>query len=558
MLRLRGQLREMEIQADSQRKSRMAVIESEKHDFDPLEFDRYTRLQELTRLMAEGLHDVTTVQQTLLRDLGEIDAAVLQQARISRELQQELMRTRTVPFSNLSERLYRIVRQTARDLDKKINLEINDSHIELDRSVLERIGAPLEHLLRNAIGHGIESPEQRHAAGKPETGEISIALRQESNEIVITLSDDGAGLNLPALRAKGLEKGLLDPSREPTDAELTDLIFTSGFSTAENVTELSGRGVGMDVVRNEIAATRGRIETASTAGQGTTFSIYLPLTLAVAQAVLVRAGESVFAVSSAMVEQVMRLKPEELAAYYRSNVIEHRGNSYPLHNLQHLIGRKAGDMELQGYSSILLLRSGVQRIALHVDELVGNQEVVVKHINPQLARLPGVTGATVLGDGRVVLIMNPVLLAHRVQPDVTATVAPPSRAAGGTAIPRVMVVDDSLTVRKITGRLLEREGYRVCTAKDGIDALEQIKDTLPDIMLVDIEMPRMDGFDLSSNIRHDPRTAAIPIVIISSRTADKHRNRAQEIGVNVFLGKPYDESELLRQIAQFTGGPTLH
>jgi len=314
----------------------------------------------------------------------------------------------------------------------------------------------------------------------------------------------------------------------------------------------------MDVGRNEITATRGRIETDSSAGKGTTFSIYLPLTLAVAQAVLVRAGESVFAVSSAMVEQVMRLKPEELAAYYRSLVIEHRGNSYPLHNLQHLIGRKAGDMELQGYSSILLLRSGVQRIALHVDELIGNQEVVVKHINPQPARLPGITGATVLGDGRVVLIMNPVLLAHRVQPDVTATVVPPSRAASATVIPLVMVVDDSLTVRKITGRLLEREGYRVCTAKDGIDALEQIKDTLPDIMLVDIEMPRMDGFDLSSNIRHDPRTAAIPIIIISSRTADKHRNRAQEIGVNVFLGKPYEESELLRQIAQFVGNPTLH
>lgn len=558
VLRLRGQLREMEIQADSQMQSRMSIIESDKHGFDPLEFDRYTRLQELTRLMTEGLHDVTTVQQTLLRNLGEVDAAVLQQARINRELQQELMRTRTVPFANLEERLYRIARQTSRDLDKKINLEISGSHIELDRSVLERISAPLEHLLRNAIGHGIESQQDRHAAGKTDAGEITIALRQESNEIVITIGDDGAGLNLPRLRAKGLEKGLLAPGQDISDADLMELIFTPGFSTAETVTELSGRGVGMDVVRNEITAIRGRIETASTPGKGTMFSIYLPLTLAVAQAVLVRAGSQIFAISSPMVELVMRLKPDELSAYYRVNSVDYRGNSFPLHYLQHLIGKKTGATEPQNYSSVLLLRSGTQRIALHVDELIGNQEVVVKHINPQLASVPGVTGATVLGDGRVVLIMNPVLLAHRPQPDATATILPPQSTISKPAAPMVMVVDDSLTVRKITGRLLEREGYRVCTAKDGVDALEQLKDTLPDIMLVDIEMPRMDGFDLSSNVRQDPRTTGIPIIIISSRTAEKHRSRAQQIGVNAFLGKPYEESDLLRHIAQFLNQPQLH
>ena len=554
--RLRGQLREMEIQADSQMQSRLSVLDADKHDFDPLEFDRYTRLQELTRMMAESLNDVATVQQTLFKNLGEVDAAVLQQARVNRDLQQELMRTRTVPFSNLNERLYRIVRQTARELDKKANLEIRGSHVELDRSVLEKIGAPLEHMFRNAVGHGLEKPDERRAANKPEIGEISLTLRQEGNEIVIIVSDDGAGLNLGKLRQKGLEKGLLQPDREASDAELTALTFTPGFSTAEEITELSGRGVGMDVVRSEIAAIGGRIETVTTPGKGTTFTIYLPLTLAVTQAVLVRSGDSMFAVSSAMVEQVLRLKPDALSGLYERGVIESQGNTYPLHYLRHLLGHGNRAAELQSYNSVLLLRSGIQRVALHVDELIKNQEIVVKNINPQLARVPGVAGVTVLGDGKIILIINPVLLAQRVHAATSPATAQPVMSKPAARI--VMVVDDSLTVRKITGRLLEREGYQVLTAKDGVDALEQIKETLPDVMLVDIEMPRMDGFDLTRNIRHDPRTAGIPIIIISSRTAEKHRSHADQLGVDAFLGKPFEEAQLLEKISQYLSGTRQH
>ena len=550
MVRLKGQLREIEVQADSQMQSRQSVMATDRPEFDPLEFDRYTRLQELTRMMSESLHDVTTVQQALLRNAGEVEAAVLQQARGSRELQQGLMRTRTVPFSNLDERLYRIARQTARELGKKINLDIKDSHIELDRSVLERISAPLEHLLRNAISHGIESPESRHASGKSEAGEISISLRQESNEIAIIVRDDGAGLDYEKLRAQGLAQGLLAPQQDAGEEELKALIFAPGFTTAATVTEISGRGVGMDVVRNEVIAIGGHIETLSAAGKGMTFSIFLPLTLAVAQAVLVRSATDNFAISSTMVEQVLSLRPEQLAAARLRGSIEDRGQSYPLYFLQQLLGLPAPAVATQGYSPILLLRSGLQRIALHVDELTRNQEIVIKNINPQLARVAGVTGATVLGDGRVVLIINPVHLTHRT-PSAINEAAPVLPAATPPALPLVMVVDDSLTVRKITGRLLEREGYQVMTAKDGLDALEQMHGILPDALLVDIEMPRMDGFDFSSRIRKDARTAAIPIIIISSRTADKHRNRAEQIGVNAFLGKPYQESELLAQVAQY-------
>ncbi|HEY2337847.1 MAG TPA: Hpt domain-containing protein [Burkholderiales bacterium] len=563
--RLRNQLREIEVQADSQMQSRLAVSEQQR-EYDPLEFDRYTRLQELTRMMAEGLGDVVAIQQTLGKNVGETDAALLAQARINREVQQELMRMRAVPFNNLSERLYRIVRQTSRELDKKAELTLEGAELELDRSVLERIGAPLEHMIRNCMAHGIEMPAERVAAGKEESGRISIVLRQESNEMALVIADDGAGLNLDKLKQKGVEMGLVQAGDEPSEAEIAQLIFASGLSTADKVTSLAGRGVGMDVVKNEITAIGGRVDIATQRGQGTSFTIYLPLTLAVTQAVLVRAGNNLFAVSSAMVEQVLRMKTDGMTGLYAAKSVEFQGRAYPLHYLQNLLGA-SGAAEIQTYNSVLLLRSGVQRIALHVDELVGNEEIVVKNVGPQLARVPGVSGATVLADGAIVLILNPVALASRVRTSAArlgatmvvklgATAALAAQGIDTTAGSHhagqvVMVVDDSLTVRKITSRLLEREGYTVLTAKDGVDALEQMRETLPGVMLVDIEMPRMDGFDLTRNVRGDPRTAGIPIVIISSRTADKHRNQAIQLGVNAFLGKPYQEAELLQHVAKY-------
>jgi chemosensory pili system protein ChpA (sensor histidine kinase/response regulator) len=411
----------------------------------------------------------------------------------------------------------------------------------------------------------LEKPEARVAAGKPESGRIVLTLRQESNEIALILSDDGAGLDLDKLYSKALERGILRPGQALTDAEKMQLIFNSGLSTADEVTELAGRGVGMDVVRNDITSIGGRIDIASNRGKGTTFAIYLPLTLAVTQVVMVKAGAKTLAISAAMVENVLRLKADAMSSLYDKRVVELQDRSYPLHYLQQLLG-VTGATQIQPYNSVLLLRSGIQRIALHVDELVGNQEIVVKNLGPQLARVPGVAGATVLADGSIVLITNPVQLAQHVRlaplkPTVAEHAAEAAQEAGELA-PVVMVVDDSLTVRKITSRLLEREGYQVLTAKDGLDALQQLKDTLPAVMLVDIEMPRMDGFDLTKTVRGDPRTAGIPIVIISSRTADKHRNQAAQLGVNAFLGKPYQEAELLQHIASFVGaaapGTRLH
>jgi chemosensory pili system protein ChpA (sensor histidine kinase/response regulator) len=315
----------------------------------------------------------------------------------------------------------------------------------------------------------------------------------------------------------------------------------------------------MDVVRNEIATIGGRIDISTARGQGTTFTVYLPLTLAVTQAVLIRSGGGFFALSTAMVEQVLRVRSDEMAGLYATKRVEFQGRNYPLHSLAHMFGGSVST-ELQTYNSVLLLRSGIQRVALHVDELMGNQEIVVKSLGPQLARMAWVSGATVLPDGSIVPLINPVVLARRTLsgvPDFEHTTLVPHLPGRGkkaeTVAPIVMVVDDSLTVRKITTRLLEREGYQVITAKDGLEALEQMRETLPAIMLVDIEMPRMDGFDLTRNVRGDPRTRDIPIIMISSRTAEKHRSQAAALGVNQFLGKPYQEAELLQQIAAFIG-----
>ena len=546
VIRLRGQLREIEIQAESQMQSRISAAQDTQ--FDPLEFDRFTRLQEVTRMMAESVNDVSTVQLTMLKNLDEAEAALIAQARLNRELQQGLMRIRMVPMSSITERLHRIVRQTSKEVGKKATLIIEGEGVELDRSVLEKMTAPFEHLLRNAVAHGVEDEATRAAAGKAETGVVELRARQEGNEVVLTLSDDGGGIDLERVRAKAIDIGLMRADEEATPAKLTGLIFNAGFSTATEVTQVSGRGVGMDVVRNEIASLGGRIEVETKLGQGTSFIVYLPLTLAVTQVVMVRSGENRFAIPASMVDQVQEVKANVLADAYQQGKVTWLGNDYPLHYIPRLLGDEQTMPEAKRYSSLMLLRSGTHRAAIHVDSMERNQEVVIKNIGAQLARVSGISGATVLGNGQIVLIINPVQLAHR----ETAHTAQPRQAIKPqelVAAPVIMVVDDSLTVRKITGRLLAKEGYQVLTAKDGVDALQQLKDILPAVMLVDIEMPRMDGFELTKNIRGDAATAHIPIIMITSRTAEKHRNYARELGVNEYLGKPYQEEELLAHIA---------
>jgi len=548
VVRLRQQLREVEIQAESQMQARVSLAKDNAEQFDPLEFDRFTRLQELTRFMNESVHDVHTVQQSMLQNLEETTAVMLAQGRLNRDLQQSLMNVRMVSFNSITDRLYRIVRQTGKELNKRANLELQGANVELDRSVLEKMVAPFEHLLRNSIVHGLENDERRARSGKLPIGEIRLSVRQEGNEVVFEYSDDGAGLNFAKLHEKAVANGLLQKDEEVSDDQLAQLIFAPGLSTAAEITEIAGRGIGMDVVRSEISGLGGRIEVSSKRGEGTQFLIHLPLTLAVTKVLMVRSGEVIYAIPSTLVEQVRQVKPAEMDALHKARQIEWQDNPYPLYYLPHLLGDMEVVQENQLRNMVLLLRSGSQRIALNVDELLGNQETMVKNIGPQLSRLPGIAGATVTGDGKVVLILNPIQFAQRIG---GSKAKKPAVEKPLNTAPLIMVVDDSLTVRKITSRILSRAGYQVVTATDGVDALEKLEEFMPDVMILDIEMPRMDGFALVRELRRVPETENLPIIMITSRTADKHREYAMQLGVNTYLGKPYQEDELLQKIADF-------
>ncbi|MGK5072447.1 Hpt domain-containing protein [Janthinobacterium sp. ZB1P44] len=560
LARLRRQLREVEMQAESQIASRMAV--GSEREFDPLEFDRFTRLQELTRMMAESVNDVASFHENLSHSVDAVTDDLVLQARLTRDLQRDLMQIRMVPFASIAERLFRVARQSAKEVDKRVNLDIRGGGVEIDRSVLERMAAPFEHLLRNAIVHGVEPRDARLAAGKSETGELLVQVSQQGNEVAIAFSDDGAGLDLERIRAKAHGAGLVATDAPLTDAQAAELIFTPGFSTADSLTELAGRGFGMDIVRSEALALGGRVETLTQAGLGMRFTIHLPLTLAVTQVVLLAANGKTYALPSVLVEQVLHLKGEQLQQVRAAGRIESHGQSLALHHLSAMLGETPAEQATQRHAPVLLLRNGNDRLALQVDDVVGNREVVVKHVGPQLARMPGIAGATVLGTGDIVLILNPVALAQHLEhhPELLSQYALASReqhaASSALEAPavRVMAVDDSLTVRRVMQRLFEREGYQVLLAKDGVDALEQLHAlepaAMPALLLVDVEMPRMDGFDLTRNVRSDDKTRAIPVIMITSRSAEKHRAHAFELGVNAYFGKPFQEEELLAEVGR--------
>lgn len=565
--RLRQQLRDIELQAESQMQSRLAQAKDSDAGFDPLEFDRFTRVQELTRMMAESVNDVAMVQRNLQRTVDSTEDELVAQARQARELQRDLLRTRMVEFDGIAERLYAIARQSAKETGKQIKLDITGGSIEMDRGVLDRMTPAFEHLLRNAVAHGIESPEQRAAAGKPATGSIGIQVTQSGNDVSVEFVDDGAGLDLTAIAERAQAQGLMAPGHVLSEDEAAQMIFMPGFSTASEVTELAGRGIGMDVVRTEVNALGGRVETRSRSGQGSRFKLVLPLTTAVTQVVMLRIGQATLGVPASLVEIVRRSGPTELDEAYRSHLFDLGVETVPFYWGGSLLQLAAHSHETAARTRpVVIFHSAAQRIAVHVDEVLGNQEVVVKNLGPQLARLPGLAGMSVLASGAVVMIYNPVALANVYGEQIRArqaqSAAIPAEVAGApaepavladTQAPLVLVVDDSITVRRVTQRLLQREGYRVSLAADGLQALERLQDERPVVVLSDIEMPRMDGFDLARNIRHDAALHDLPIIMITSRIAAKHREHALELGVNHYLGKPYAEEELLSLVRHYAG-----
>lgn len=566
--RLRQQLRDIEVQAESQMQSRLAQAKESQASFDPLEFDRFTRVQELTRMMAESVNDVATVQRTLQRTVDATEDDLVAQARQTRELQRDLLRTRMVEFEGISDRLYRVVRQASKDSGKQVKLDLLGGTIEMDRGMLDRMTPAFEHLLRNCVAHGIESPQDRLAAGKDPVGLITVHLKHEGNDVSVDFSDDGRGLDLDRIRKKAVGLGLVQPDQLLNDQDAANLIFLAGFSTATQVTELSGRGIGMEVVRSEVNALGGRIETTTTAGQGSHFNLVLPLTTAVTQVVMIRAGSLSVGVPANVVETVRRTSAAELQQAYKTGSLDVGGEAIPFFWSGALLQASRQSSEVQAKATqVVIFRSAAQRVALHVDEVLGNREVVVKNLGPQLSRLPGLAGMSVLASGAVVLIYNPVALAAVYGPQArlwsadqfevpaegesSDVVKAPVLMAVAPQVPLILVVDDSITVRRVTQRLLQREGYRVVMAADGLQALERLQDERPAVVLSDIEMPRMDGFDLARNIRADARLAGLPIVMITSRIAEKHREHAMSLGVDHYLGKPYSEDELMSLVRHY-------
>ncbi|MDT8371336.1 MAG: Hpt domain-containing protein [Gammaproteobacteria bacterium] len=561
--RLQDQLRNLEIETETQILFRYEDESAKKSEFDPLELDRFSMIQQLSRGLTESVSDLNDITQSLKSLVRDSDAILLQQSRLSTDIQQGLMNTRLLPFSGLIPRLERIVRQTNESLGKSSKLTVYGAERELDRSILDHIVAPIEHVLRNAIGHGIETPEQRMRSGKDLTGQLDLTITRDGTEILITLSDDGRGIDVEKIKQKALSQNLINPDNIPVDDELIQLILSSGFSTADNVSQLSGRGVGMDVVSNEIRALKGRLSIQSIFGQGTTFSIRLPLTLSIMQALLVSSHDQQYAIPLAAVhagERITVANVKTLLAQEGEPRYEFNGAYYQFIALAQLLDQPfnlADDANKQ--LPLLLFRYSDKHIALLVDAINSNREIVLKSVGPQLGQIDAITGATIMGDGQVAFVLDiPTLIEKSTILDhgndakrKNAFNIEPKQAEKRTPI--AMVVDDSITMRKATGNLLKRHGFDVITARDGIDAVALINEQIPDIILLDVEMPRMDGFEFASVVRNNPETKSLPIIMITSRTGDKHRERASTIGVNAYLGKPYQENELVQTLQDLLG-----
>jgi chemosensory pili system protein ChpA (sensor histidine kinase/response regulator) len=546
--RLKEQLRKLEIETEAQILHRHEEDTAHRSEFDPLELDRYSSIQQFSRALAETANDVASIQGLLESLAQDTQNLLTQQARTITELQNGLMRTRMVPFQRHVQRLARIVRQAASDTGKQAELVVEGASGELDRQVLERMLPPFEHLLRNAVVHGIEKPAERAAKGKPEGGRITLELHREGAEVMVRVTDDGSGMNLQAIREKGAKLGLVKPGQVLSDEDAMQLILEPGFSTAGSVTQQAGRGVGMDVVATEIKKLGGALHMETTTGSGTTFTIRLPFTLAISHALVVRTSDEYYALPLPTVEGVLRLTKSEVSSHLGRDAptFEHNGQRYRFQHLAQFVGLEPSPLPDADITiPVVLVRAGEHSTGLVADELIGSREIVVKSVGPQISAIRGISGATILGDGRIVVILD---IGELVRGEWRGRQPTVTREKGDRRT-FALVVDDSITVRRVTQRLLERNGMRVLTARDGMDAVALLQEHVPDIILLDIEMPRMDGYEVAAHVRNDPRLADTPIIMITSRVGEKHRARAIELGVNDYLGKPYQEAQLLDAIA---------
>ena len=550
--RLRRLLKDVEIQAETQMKSRVADAQKEGQAFDPLEFDRFSRLQELTRMTAEAMNDINNSQAEMSRGLVDIQDSMAETSIIADDMQHSVMSVRTVPVSSVKRRLERLVRQVGRDANKTADF-ILENELDIDSGVLKKVTEPLEHLIRNSIAHGVEAPAVRIGLGKPENGAIRLSVNMRGNDIVFRLSDDGAGINREIVQRKAREKKMIGPDEVITQDRANMLIFDPGFSTAETISTLAGRGVGMDVVQVTIAGLGGRINVHSDPGEGTVFELVVPSYMSVISMVPVRSNKVAYAVPATLIEDVVVVRDNLVLSAYETGELRVNDRRVPFYGLAEVGGQ--GRNEIIRNNRVLLVTDNGETVAVHIDALEPDRNLVMKPLCRTIATLPGLMGSTVSGDGTPLLVINPVFLRTSVQriehnSDVQEVVV---KGPKTNADVTVMVVDDSLTVRRITQKFLDREGFKCIVAKDGLDAIEKIAEHgCPDLFLSDIEMPNMDGFQLVEHIR-TAVSKTVPIIMISSRSIEKYEEHARALGVNQSLGKPYQEPELLAAIQSLTG-----
>ena len=549
--RIREQLRKLDAETEAQIISTFHS-ESDEEDFDPLEMDRFSQLQQLSRSLVESVSDLSSIHSYLDDVARTSDSLLTQQSRVNTELQEGLMETRLVSFNSIVPRLRRLVRTTANELNKQVKLDVRGADDEMDKTVLEGVIAPLEHMLRNSLAHGIE--KDREAVDKPKQGSVNIDVRREATEVVISVADDGAGINRKRVKEIAIERGILKKDALISDTNIDRLILNSGFSTVDEVSKLAGRGVGMDVVSNQINLLGGSLDIYSEPGKGTRFNIRLPYTLALSAALLVEIAETVYAIPVSGLEGIIRMSYADYQEKVKNQdfVYEYANEEYQIHELNKLLDIDSEVVIENNQIPLVMIRSGENGVALRVDRILGSREIVVKSVGSQISSVPGIYGATVLGDGNVVLILDIIPLARAYMRkleslDDTVQVAIQEEIEKD---PLVMIVDDSITMRKVGERILRRNEYDVVTAKDGLDALDKLKEAVPDVMLLDIEMPRMDGYELAIEMKKEQKYANVPIIMITSRTGEKHRQRAMDLGVDRYLGKPYQEAELLENIKE--------
>ncbi len=532
-------------------------------DFFELEFDRYDDFNLLSRKLTEITNDTNEIMTELA---GFFDSFELDTARISTittNLKDEITQARMVEMDKLYQMFQRPVRDLAREEGKEVNMVFLGGETKIDKTIFEIITDPLMHMIRNAVSHGIETVTERRALGKEPTGTLILNARHEGNSIIVQIDDDGRGMDIAALRKTAVDKGFMSQAEAQslTDLEAINLIFRPGFSTASKITKVSGRGVGMDVVSNNLARINGRIEIKTAVDVGTKFVIRLPLTLATAQALIVKLKDQEIAVPMNLVEETTRFAYKDIQRAAGNEMVSLRGSMIRLLKLNDLLGVSKFPKKDDSFRHpTLILGMAEKRIALMVEEILGREEIVVKSLGDYLKGIKLFSGATISGEGNVRLIINIAslfgeegLIAAKAHVDMSSREIPITQAISNRK-PRLLVVDDSISIRKYVQRFLDRTGYEVEVASDGMEALNIMGRVKFDIVITDLEMPVMHGYDLMAEMKKNPDLAHIPVIVLTSRAGDKHRQKATEMGARDYLVKPFEEKELLGALNKLLTG----